>query len=46
VTIGIDHLLLGENAIGDDEVLDDAIEAAHDADPKRPGREARSFRHP
>ena len=30
MAVGVDHLLLREDAVGDDEVLDDRIETAHD----------------
>ncbi len=30
MAVGVDHLLLGEDAVGDHEVLDDRIETAHD----------------
>jgi hypothetical protein len=29
MAIGVDHVLLGENAVGDHEILDQGVEAAH-----------------
>ncbi len=30
VAVGVDHVLLGEDAVGDDEVLDEGVEVGHD----------------
>src|SRR5262249_5803126 len=30
VAVGIDHVLLGEDAVGDDEVLDEVVEIGHE----------------
>jgi hypothetical protein len=29
VPVGVDHVLLGEDAVGDDEVFDDGVEVGH-----------------
>ncbi len=29
MAVGVDHVLLGEDAVGDDEILDQGIEIAH-----------------
>jgi hypothetical protein len=29
MAVGVDHVLLGEDAVGDDEVRDDGVEVAH-----------------
>ena len=29
MAIGVDHVLLGEDAVGDDEVIDEGVEIAH-----------------
>ena len=35
VAVGVDHVLLGEDAVGDDEVLDEGVEIAHGVDDLR-----------